>query len=138
MSIAMPSKSSIAFDYDIIADGSGGSVGGNGVDNEINLQSHDYREEASDYDANNNKAARWTNEMVKRDPEKYEVVFSNENKKRNILSALRAKIRRSNQVTDAEEKFKFAPVLSVGKCRILLIHHMSDASINMPHNPTDV
>jgi hypothetical protein len=114
----MPSKSSIAFDYDIIADGSGGNVGGNGVDNEINLQSHDYQEETTDYDANNNKAARWTNEMVKRDPEKYEVVFSNDNKKRNILSALRAKIRRSNQITDAEEKFKFAPVLSVGKCYI--------------------
>lgn len=102
----MASKS-IALDYELIGD-----AGGNGVGNEINLQSRDYQE--ADYDANN-KAGRWTNEIGKRDPEKYELVFSNDNKKRNVLSALRAKIRRSNQITDAEEKFKFSPVLSIGQ-----------------------
>lgn len=114
MSIAMPSKS-IAFDYDMIAGGGRniGSVDGNEVDNEIISQSHDYQE-TEDYDENNNRAGKWTNEVVKRDPEKNEALFNNDSKKRNILSALRAKIRRSNQVTDAEEKFKFAPVLSVG------------------------
>lgn len=109
MSIAIPSKP-IIFDYDVIGDG--GSVGGNGVDNEIALQSHDYQD--ADYETNSFKAEKDTNKIFKRDPEKYELVFSNDNKKRNILSALRAKIRRS-EITDAEEKFKFTPVLSVGK-----------------------
>jgi hypothetical protein len=126
MSIAMPSKS-IAFDYDIIDNDGGGSVGGNGVDNEINYQE-------TDYDANINKAARWNNQKIKRDPENYEVVFTSDNKKRNILSALRAKIRRSNQISDVEEKFKFQPVLSVRKFNKTHPFIMNDAPIKMPHN----
>lgn len=49
--------------------------------------------------------------MTKRTPEIYY------NDKRNILSALRSKMRRSNNkpIDDAEDKYKFAPVLSVGE-----------------------
>lgn len=105
----MASKS-IAIDYDIIGDGIRGNYG---LDNEINSQ----QSQEADYDANINNAGKWSNEISKRDPEKYQLVFNNESKKRNIISALRdRKIRRSNQVTDAEEKFKFAPILSVGAC----------------------
>lgn len=52
------------------------------------------------------------NEMTKRTPEIYY------NDKRNILSALRSKMRRSNNnkpIEDVEDKYKFAPVLSVGE-----------------------
>lgn len=52
------------------------------------------------------------NDADKRDPEMY--VGS---QKRNIISALRAKMRRS-KVDDDEEKLRFSPVLSVGKMEI--------------------
>lgn len=90
--------------------------GGNGVNNEITFPSHDYQDVDYETNANNNNNLR-LNEAVKRDPEKYELVYANDNRKRNILSALRAKIRRSD-LTDVEEKHKFAPVLSVGKLHI--------------------
>lgn len=97
------------YDYDLIDNG------GNGVNNEItSFPSHDYQD--VDYETNANNNLR-LNEAVKRDPEKYELVYANDNRKRNILSALRAKIRRSD-LTEVEEKHKFAPVLSVGKLRI--------------------
>ncbi|KAG5678569.1 hypothetical protein PVAND_008232 [Polypedilum vanderplanki] len=72
------------------------------VINDMNLH-HDYYY-GDDYidDKSNNDLTS------KRDPEIYR------NEKRNILSALRSKIRRSNKpIEDIEEKYKFAPVLSV-------------------------
>lgn len=58
--------------------------------------------------------------MIKRDPEKYQLAFANANPKRNVLSALRAKIRRSSSdLTKAEEKYQFSPVLSVGELNFL-------------------
>lgn len=98
------------YDYDLIDNG------GNGVNNEITFPSHDYQDVDYETNANNNNNLR-LNEADKRDPEKYELVYANDNRKRNILSALRAKIRRSD-LTDVEEKHKFAPVLSVGKLQI--------------------
>lgn len=99
------------YDYDLIDNG------GNGVNNEITFPSHDYQDVDYETNANNNNNNLRLNEAVKRDPEKYELVYANDNRKRNILSALRAKIRRSD-LTDVEEKHKFAPVLSVGKLQI--------------------
>lgn len=49
------------------------------------------------------------NEPTKRDPE-----FFVGSQKRNIISALRAKMRRS-KTDDIEDKLRFSPVLSVGK-----------------------
>lgn len=99
------------YNYDLIDNS------GNGVNNEITFPSHDYQDVDYETNANNVNDNRRLNEAVKRDPEKFELVFANDNRKRNILSALRAKIRRSD-LTDVEEKHKFAPVLSVGKARI--------------------
>lgn len=96
---------SISIDYDLIDNN------GNGVNNEITFPSHDYQD-VTDYEATVNDNHRVNG--VKRDPEKYQLAFANENQKRNILSALRAKIRRSD-LTDVEEKYKFSPVLSVGE-----------------------
>jgi hypothetical protein len=101
---------SISIDYDTIDDG-------NGVNNNaINFQStRDYQD--ADYDLNANGLERGS-EAVKRDPEKFQLAYANDDKKRNILSALRTKMRRS-EITDAEEKYKFAPVLSVGECDLI-------------------
>lgn len=49
------------------------------------------------------------NDVSKREPEVYEA-----SQKRNIISALRAKIRRSNP-NEIEDKLRFSPVLSVGE-----------------------
>lgn len=102
VAVVVTSKS---IDYD--------SIDGNN-NNAINFQStRDYQD--ADYDLNANNFEK-VGEAVKRDPENYQLAFENEDKKRNILSALRTKMRRS-EITDAEEKYKFAPVLSVGKLK---------------------
>lgn len=49
------------------------------------------------------------NDVSKREPE----IFQG-SQKRNIISALRAKMRRSNP-NDVEDKLRFSPVLSVGE-----------------------
>lgn len=58
------------------------------------------------------------NEAIKRDPE----LFVGGHK-RNIISALQAKMRRSKDI-DIDDKLKFSPVLSVGElnrnCKICL------------------
>ena len=108
---AVTSKS-ISIDYDTID-------AGNGVNNAINFQSrHDYQD--ADYDLNVNGLEKG-NEVMKRDPEKYQLAYANDDKKRNILSALRTKMRRSD-ITEAEEKYKFAPVLSVGEWNLSKKH----------------
>lgn len=60
-------------------------------------------------------------EDLKRDHE-----IANLGQKRNIISALRAKIRRSNP-NDIEDRLRFSPVLSVGKLADTL-----PTNINLP------
>ncbi len=111
----MASKSFGDYELD---DGYFRNAGGNGVDNEVNLQLHDYDATENSGNNNFNKIGNNNGDDVKMDSEKSELIFNgidNRNKK-NVLSALRAKIRRSDMLTDAEEKYKFAPVLSVGNC----------------------
>lgn len=50
------------------------------------------------------------NDVHKREPE----IFLGSSQKRNIISALRSKMRRSKPA-DIEDKLRFSPVLSVGK-----------------------
>lgn len=95
-----PAASAIALpiDYD------GDDVAGNLINDKdviAYLQSNDI----NDFQSAQNAA----NEADKRDPEMY--VGS---QKRNIISALRAKMRRS-KVEDEGDKMRFSPVLSVGK-----------------------
>lgn len=90
---------SIALPIDYDAD----DVAGNLINDKAYWQSNDindFQNSANDADAD------------KRDPEMY--VGS---QKRNIISALRAKMRRS-KVEDDGDKLRFSPVLSVGKLKI--------------------
>lgn len=97
----------MSIDYDITNE-----VTGNSIDtiDDANIRSrlinNDYDDEGVIYmsDAEHSVGA-------KRDPE-----FSGDQQKRNIVSALRAKMRRSKSTNDAEENVKFSPVLSVGEC----------------------
>jgi hypothetical protein len=82
-----------------------GDVNGNDI-NDVNLQ----QQQPRDYYIYGDYVDDKSNELTsKRDPEIYR------SDKRNIISALRSKMRRSNKpIEEIEEKYKFAPVLSVG------------------------
>ncbi|KAL7051064.1 hypothetical protein ACKWTF_004312 [Chironomus riparius] len=85
-----------------IEDYDSNDVNGNIINDGIQ-SSHDYYGDYID-------DMKSSSEMTKRTPEIYY------NDKRNILSALRSKMRRSNNIKpieDVEDKYKFAPVLSV-------------------------
>jgi hypothetical protein len=64
-------------------------------------------------DYNYHDSGKFNEYAIKRDPE----LFVG-GQKRNIISALQAKIRRSKPSEDVEDKLRFSPVLSVGELTI--------------------
>lgn len=105
-----PSTASIASSLAVPFDYYNDEFTGNSINaKEIaSLQSNAITSDNEDY--NYHDSGRF--DAIKRDPE----LFVG-GQKRNIISALRAKIRRSKPTEDVEDKFRFSPVLSVGELR---------------------